>query len=209
MKKINFFVIATLFIGSFFVTSCNEPSDEEVQAQADEIINSLNDLADETADNDETAYNTSSDKYHSVDGRFKVNFSGTPDVSNESVPTDVGNIEMYMFMYEKSITEAEMIAYSDYPSAMVKASNPDDMLQGAKEGAVGNLGATIVEEKEITYGKHKGLEFRANSPQFYVNYRIFLVNNRLYQIAIMRDGSFASQSNVDKFFNSFELIEKE
>jgi len=202
MKKINFFVIAAFFFGAFFVTSCNEPSDEDVQAKTDEIMDILNDAVDEADDN------TASDKYYSEDGRFKVNFSGTPEVSNESVPTEVGNIEMYMFMYEKSITEAEMIAYSDYPSDLVAASNTDDMLQGAKEGAVGNLGATITAEKEITYGKYKGLEFKANSTQFYVNYKIFLVNNRLYQIAIMRDGSYASQENVDKFFNSFELIEE-
>ena len=201
MKKINFFVIAAIFISSLFVVSCNEPSDAEIDAQADEIMEALNDAMDEVEDN------TASDKFHSVDGKFKVNFTGNPDVSNESIPTDVGDIEMYMFMYEKSVTEAEMIAYSDYPSEMVAMSDPDDMLQGAKEGAVSNLGAVITEEKEIMYNKHKGLEFKANSTQFYVNYKIFLVNNRLYQIAIMRDGSYASQANVDKFFNSFELIE--
>ena len=201
MKKINFFVIAVLFISSLFVVSCDEPSDAEVEAQADEIMDALNDAMDNMEDN------TASDKFHSADGKFKVNFSGTPDVSNESIPTEVGNIDMYMFMYEKSVTEAEMIAYSDYPSEMVAMSNTDDMLQGAKEGAVSNLGAIITEEKEIMYNKHKGLEFKANSTQFYVNYKIFLVNNRLYQIAIMRDGSYASKANVDKFFNSFELIE--
>ncbi len=198
MKKINFFVIAALFISSLFVVSCDEPSDAEVDAQADEIMDALNDVMED---------NTASDKFHSVDGKFKVKFSGTPDVSNENIETEVGNIAMYMFMYEKSVTEAEMIAYSDYPSEMVALSNTDDMLQGAKEGAVSNLQATVTEEKEIMYNKHKGLEFKANSTQFYVNYKIFLVNNRLYQIAIMRDGSYASQANVDKFFNSFELIE--
>ncbi len=158
--------------------------------------------------NDAMDDNTVSDKFHSVDGKFKVNFSGTPEVTYDTFPIeDVGTIEMYMFMYEKSLTEAEMIAYSDYPSDLVNDSSPDEMLQGAKEGAVSNLGAIITEEKEIMYNKHKGLEFKANSTQFYINYKIFLVNNRLYQIAIMRDGSYASQENVDKFFNSFELIE--
>ncbi len=199
MKKINFFVITALFISSLFIVSCDESADQEVDAQADEIMDALNDAMDD---------NTVSDKFHSVDGKFKVNFSGTPEVTYDTIPIeDVGTIEMYMFMYEKSVTEAEMIAYSDYPSDLVNDSSPDEMLQGAKEGAVSNLGAIITEEKEIMYNKHKGLEFKANSTQFYINYKIFLVNNRLYQIAIMRDGSYASQENVDKFFNSFELIE--
>jgi len=195
MKKINFFVIAILFFGSFLFVSCNETS--ETEATTDEI----------TEAEDNSTINNEADKYHSVDGKFKVNFTGTPKVSNEKVPTEVGDIEMFMFMYEKSLTEIEMIAYSDYPSAIVAVSDKDEMLNGAKEGALSNLEAVIKEEKQITYKGHKGIEFKANSSQYYVNYKIFLVNNRLYQIALMRDGSYATQSNVDKFFNSFELLE--
>jgi len=199
MKKINYLVIATFFVASIFIVSCGGASDEEVEAKASDILEALNDIESNT--------NTVAEKFYSEDGKFKASFTGTPEVSNESIPTEVGNIEMFMFMYEKSATEIELLAYSDYPSALVEASDKDQMLQDAKDGAVNNLGAIIVEEKKITYKGYKGLEFKANSSQIYVNYKIFLVKNRLYQIAIMRDGSFASKENVDKFFDSFELIE--
>lgn len=202
MKKINYLVIAAFFVMSMFVVSCGGASDEEAEALASDLIESLDNAMDDV--NTET----SAEKFYSEDGKFKVNFAGTPEITSESVATEVGSIEIFMFMYEKSLTEIELLAYSDYPSALVEMSDEDKMLQDAKTGAISNLEASIVEEKEITYKGYKGLEFKANSAQIYVNYKIFLVKNRLYQIGLMRDGSFASEENVNKLFDSFELIEE-
>lgn len=194
MKKINFILLAMFFTAYIVISSCSDTSEQDI-----------NDLAEDLeAFVDETVVDN---KFYSEDGNFKANFSGTPEITKEDVPSDYGNIEMFMFLYEKSITEAEMIAYSDYPSAIVEISSTDQMLQDAKGGSVNSLGAVISEEKKLTFNGHKAIQFRADNSQFYVDYLIFLVNNRLYQVAIMRDGSYATKENVDKFFNSFELVE--
>ena len=65
-----------------------------------------------------------SEIYESEDGRFKINFLGaTPTVSQQAVPTELGDIEITMFIYEKSITEAYVIGYNDYPSAIIEAGS--------------------------------------------------------------------------------------
>ena len=148
-----------------------------------------------------------SDLFSSEDGKFKINFLGEPTVTSDIIPTDVGDIEMMAFMYEKRVTEAYMVAYSDYPTEMVEASSTQDMLKGAKDGASGNLGITSFDlEENIELNGNEGMYFKGAAGSIFVEYKIFLVGNRLYQVAILRDGSYATEERSGEFFNSFELV---
>ena len=149
--------------------------------------------------------NLSKKYFSSEDGNFKVNFSGKPTETSEVIKTEAGNIELHMFMYEKSATEIEMIAYSDYPTSIIKANTPNDLLNSAKNGAVNNLNAKITEEYKTIFDRNPCIDFKADNKQFYVIYKIFLKNNRLYQIAIMRDGSYPSKKSIKKFVETFKL----
>lgn len=146
-----------------------------------------------------------STKYTSPDGSFKINFPGTPTVASENVPTEVGNIEMKSFTYEKSVTEAYMVALSDYPSELVAASSPDSLLQGAKEGALSSQGATLESEEKITLDGNPGYFFKAKKDSYHMCYKIFLKENRLFQILMLRDGSYPSQEDITGFIDSFEF----
>ncbi|MBU0489869.1 MAG: hypothetical protein KKA07_15855 [Bacteroidetes bacterium] len=145
-------------------------------------------------------------KFESKDGNFKITFPAKPTESSENIPTEVGNISTSTFMYEKSSTEAYMVAYSDYPSALIELSNTDDLLTGARDGVVNNISGTVDKEDKITLGDSKGLYFRASSTTFYLVYKLYLVKNRLYQIGIMRDGSYPAADDEKAFIDSFELI---
>ena len=185
-------------VAAFLVSCGGGQSASDALSKLDSISNSLNDQLDDMS---------TTDKYTSEDGRFKVNFPGTPKVESQDIPTEVGNIEMKSFTYEKSATEVYMIAYSDYPSELVKQSDPDAILTGAKEGALTNMGATMDSEEKITMDGNPGYQFKAVKDSYYMVYKIFLKENRLYQILMMRDGSFPSQEAVDSYIGSFELID--
>lgn len=144
-------------------------------------------------------------KFNSEDGNFKVNFPGTPKIESQDIPTDIGPIEMQSFTYEKSATEVYMIAYSDYPSELVKQSNPDDLLTGAKEGALTSQGAELESEEKITFDGNPGYFFKAKTGTYFMIYKIFLKENRLYQILMIRDGNYPSQESIDNFIGTFEL----
>ncbi len=209
MKKFNLFLIA--FAIASFLISCGGPSSSDLDKALNDLnklsenLDSLDKIDNVTADDETTS--SSDDKFYSKDGHFKINFAGEPEVSNEPIPTEIGNIQMYMYTYEKSATEVEMLAYSDYPSEMIKASNPDDLLIGAKNGAINNLGATITKEEKIDFDGNPGYQFKADNGSYYVDYKIFLKGNRLYQIAIMRDGSAPTEEAVKNFIGSFELTD--
>jgi len=151
----------------------------------------------------------SSKMYESEDGRFKVNFlGGTPDVTAQSVPTELGDIEITMFLYEKSITEAYIIGYNDYPSAIAEAGSTADMLAGGKEGVINSMGVTHLDlEEEVSIDGHSGLHFKGVAETMHIEYQMYLVGNRLYQIGVIRDGSYVTQDKVDTFFGTFELTD--
>jgi hypothetical protein len=177
----------------------------------------LNDLADKIGDDLETVTEEvvteeatfSPEIYESEDGRFKVNFLGaTPEVSSQSVPTELGEIEITMFLYEKSLTEAYIIGYNDYPSAIVEAGSTAEMLAGGKEGVVNSMGVTHFDlEEEVSLDGNSGLHFKGVAESLHIEYQMYLVGNRLYQIGVVRDGSYVTQDRVNTFFGTFELTD--
>jgi hypothetical protein len=146
------------------------------------------------------------EKYANEDGKFKIAFPGTPTSSSDNIPTEVGNIEMKSFTYEKSATEAYMVAYSDYPSEMVKQSDAETLLNGAKEGALTSQGATMASEEKITLDGCPGYYFTAVKDSYHMCYKIFLKENRLYQILMLRDGGYPTKEAIDEFIGSFEFV---
>ena len=54
-----------------------------------------------------------------------------------------------------------------------------------------------------------GLSFSANNGEFFVTYEIYMVGNRLYQIAILRLGEYASKKDKKTFIKSFRLTSEE
>lgn len=199
MRRINYLLSLLIVIG---LLSCNSSSNQDA-------VNALNDLQKELDKIENTDLSDiSTDKFHSVEGKFKINFPGTPQQTQESIPTDVGKIEMVSFMYEKSVTEAYMVAYSDYPSEMVKASDTKTMLNDAKNGFLGELGLTVDKEEEITIDGFKGISFKAKGGTYYTVFKDVLVNNRLYQFGILKDGSYPSEEAIKSFIDSFELVKE-
>ncbi len=134
-----------------------------------------------------------------------MKFLGDPRVKLDPIQTEFGEIESMSFIYERNIIETYMVAYTDYPSMMVDASAPMALLQGAKEGSMLD-GAEIDMEQEIEIKGYPGLYFKSTFDGIYSEYKLYLVENRLYQVAILRDGDYATPAESDEFFNSFQLI---
>lgn len=139
-------------------------------------------------------------------GEFEISFGGEPKVSTESVPTDIGDIEMTSYMYEKSADEVYMVAISEYPAEHIKSSSPSALLEGAQDGASRSLKIENWDKnKEIKLGKNIGKEFSGNNGNFFVNYKIYLVGNKLYQVAILKVNEYTNKKTAKNFFSSFKL----
>ena len=184
---------------SFLLLSCGSVNNEQAAAIASQL---------DSAIAEENSIPEEGDLFTSKDGKFKIYFSGTPTESSDTIPTEVGKIEMTSFLYEKSVTEAYMVAYNDYPSEMVKNSSVDDLLDGAKNGSSSSLGITQFDiDNKMEIEGNPGRHFKGTNGSYYAEYKLFLKGNRLYQIALIRDGSYATPERAEAFFGSFSLTE--
>jgi len=148
------------------------------------------------------------DYFTSHDENFKVNFPGTPSKEESNVETDAGTIPMVTYMYEGS-NSAYMIACADYPMEIIKASELYELLEGAKGGYLGNLGLTVTKENNKSdLDGVPGVYFEAEGGGYYTVVQDYLLENRLYQIAILRLDRAPTQKEINDFIKSFEFLEK-
>lgn len=205
MKNKNL-ILSFFIMVLFFTISCNEGTKNNTDNKGN---NENTETITNNTENSNAETNVDPDKDLFVDnaGNFKIKFPGEPQKNTQAVETEIGNVNMITFMYEKDAGEAYMLAYSDYPEDIVAANDHNKLLQNAKGGFIGSLGITIEEEKEIKLGDHSGIYFKGKSADYFVVMKDYLVKNRLYQIGVLATGSYPSDEAVENFVNSFKLIE--
>lgn len=200
MKKNFIYVVFLSFLAvfTFSMSSCGS-----LKSDSDDTEVSDNKDADE-----DDAPAEDDDFYVSKDGKFKVKFPGTPEVTSQMVPTDAGEIEMFTYIYEKSATEAYMVAYGDYPSALIDGADPYELLEASRDGALET--SKIEDNKDMKVNGFPAIRTKAIDVEqnFYYIYEVILAKNRLYQVMIVRDGDYPSDSVVSDFVDDFEITMK-
>lgn len=211
MKRLTKPAYALAAVAFALLTACGSSSTPAV-VQENEIADSLTDLVDEALEEVETE--EAWKQFTSEDGNFTVLFPEIPEDDAQNVDTELGQIKMHTFMHEISSTEIMMIAYSDYPTAFIESTTADELLANGKSGGLGSLFTNPVMDEDVHIkfrDKYEAVKFKAHEEGggFYVNYLIILKGNRVYQLAKLRDGSYSSQANVEKFYSSFKFLDDE
>ncbi len=150
-------------------------------------------------------------EFKSEEGGFSILMPGTPTEETQTQETELGGIDVHMFTYEEDDV-AYMIGYNVLPAAILEASPADPMLDGACDGQVSSVNGTEVSRQEITLGAYPGrdLEIRVDNTDGIttLHSRIFLVEDKLYQVMVVgRDGQSAA-ADTTKFLDSFKLLEE-
>lgn len=208
MKRLIKPAYALAAVAFTLLTACGSSS-TSAETQENELTDSLTDLVDEALEEVESEEEWK--QFTSEDGNFTVLFPEIPEDAAQNVDTDLGQIKMHTFMHEISSTEIMMIAYSDYPTAFIESTTADELLANGKSGGLGSLFTNPVMDEDLHIkfrDKYEAVKFKAHEEGgFYVNYLIILKGNRVYQLAKLRDGSYSSQENVEKFYNSFNFLD--
>jgi hypothetical protein len=151
-------------------------------------------------------------EFKSQEGGFSIMTPYALKETTQTVDTQIGKIEVHFFSADQS-GESFVVVYSDYPSEVVKASDPEKMLDGSRDGAIGNVKGELVSETHISLNEYPGrdLTIRAqdeNGQDLFMRGRIFLVENRLYQIMVIVTKGNESNSEINDFLQSFKLLSK-
>ncbi len=147
-------------------------------------------------------------QFNSVEGRFSVMFPGDPKTTTQTVPTAVGDITLTMYTASTS-DGAYFVGYADYPADAVASSDPQNMLDGARDGALKNVNGTLISEEKITLDGNPGrsLQFKSSDGKNVAYGHIYLIDNRLYQILVVSAPGKLTQDQIDAFLNSFSLTQ--
>src|ERR1700727_1338046 len=71
--------------------------------------------------------------FQSKEGKFSVTLPKKPTESTNKVPSDIGELEMHMFLVDQS-SKAYLVTYHDYPPRSV-VNKEDKILDAVAEGS--------------------------------------------------------------------------
>lgn len=146
-------------------------------------------------------------------GRFSIampNGFPKPTLENSNIPSEIGRIKLSMYTSVKEDAGVCLVGYSDISSVTITPELKEEMLDGAKQGALAQLDATLEGEEGIMLDGHPGrsIRFTSNSDGITLRGRMdyYMVEKRLYQIGFIEIGDGLLESeNIHGFFSSFKL----
>ncbi len=149
--------------------------------------------------------------FTSKDGGFSVVMPASPTRKELSVPTPLGPIELQMYIVEQDGV-AYFASYADYPEDYVAKNDPQQMLDGAQSGAIGNVKGELVSDSKIELDGNPGREFEFDFPKVGGpipggggKARVYLVKNRLYQLQVLGKKEQVDDPSADRYLDSFKL----
>ena len=147
-------------------------------------------------------------EFASKEGRFKVLMPGTVKQYKLDTESDFGKGVLHMNTVEagKTLYGAN---YCDFP-AEVKKVPRKQVYDSSRDGAVANMEGKLASEKDTKLGEHPGREIRidvAGGKRLF-RVRVYLVEQRLYQVVVFGTPEAATSKEADKFLDSFKLTEK-
>jgi hypothetical protein len=144
-------------------------------------------------------------EFNSQECRCSAQFPGTPQLKTQGMQTKVGTLEAKMFILEMP-SAFYATAYVDYPKEGLGKKAPDELLDGARDGAVGNVKGKLANETKISMNGYPGRELRIEAPgDLALQARIYLVKERLYQILVVMPKAKEGEAEAKKFLDSFKF----
>lgn len=144
------------------------------------------------------------------DGGFAVLMRGQPEYARQQLDTPAGKMSAHLYSSDRP-DAYYAVGYSDYPLALVLAGSPGQIFAGVRDTWVKRVQGKLSGNSPLKLaGKYPGLRFTAvgtfKDAETFVEGRLYLVDQRLYQVIAMGRKSELSQGVVNRFLDSFKLI---
>lgn len=135
---------------------------------------------------------------------FAFSAPGQPTFSQQTKPTDAGNIDIHTYTVAMGDSGVVMISSSEIKG--LARDLPKDRLQKAKLGALQAGNAKLTSEHSITLGGYPGLQFEAEAQNLHVRARMYIVRNKLFQLLEISPIATAFPEDAERICNSFKLV---
>lgn len=144
------------------------------------------------------------------DGGFSILMRGAPVYTPQQFDTPAGRISAHMYHSDRPDAYFA-IGYVDYPLALVVSSGPETILAGPQQAWMKRIEGKVTSTQPLKLaGKHPGVQFtvegRYKDRDALLEGRLYLVDQRLYQLIAISHKGELSQGVVNRYFDSFKLI---
>jgi hypothetical protein len=145
------------------------------------------------------------------EGGFSILMRGQPQYQRQVLDTPAGKMEAHLYSSDRP-DAYYAVGYSDYPLALVVGGSAEELFAGVRDTWVRRLeGRLTAADDRITKGKYPGYAFsargKANGADALLDARLYLVDQRLYQIVAIGRKHEVSQGVVNRYLDSFALVE--
>lgn len=147
--------------------------------------------------------------FTSKEGRFSVALSTAPVEKVRSAKAGAGQIDIHLFVHDEN-NFRYILSYNDFPPIAVAAIDPERLFDSTRDGVVSGYKGKLLNETSIRLdGKYPGREIQVLSGDgmHAMRSRMFMINNRLYQVAVALPKADLDSSTALNFLNSFKAWE--
>jgi hypothetical protein len=143
---------------------------------------------------------------------FAVTSPSPPAFSEEPVSTSNGPVPARRYTIGIGEDGAVIIAIMDIPALTkdslkhMDAAAIQARLQGGKGGLIKAVNGKLLTERDVTTGGTTGVQFEVSMSAGIMKVRIFLANERLYQLIAVRPAEMKSSPDEDRILDSFRLL---
>lgn len=146
--------------------------------------------------------------FSSQEGGFTILMPGSPTEDQRNINTKVGAVPVNSFYVVRPNEALYGVAYADLPKeASLNTLDINQLLNSFASGFAQGSGGRVVSQKNIRLGNFPGREIRLQYQQGETGRgRIFLANQRLYQVVVITSKESSLPKSIEGFFKSFRLL---
>jgi hypothetical protein len=141
------------------------------------------------------------------DTGFSLSMPGTPSKNDDTIPSAAGPLPLRMYTLSKGF-EGYITGYTEYPDIVFTASEPEELLNNAQQGAISNVKGEVTSQRSITLNGHPGREIVGTSPSQNIGFtaRVFLAQPRMYMLVYTQyDKDKPISADGKRFLDSFQI----
>jgi len=137
---------------------------------------------------------------------FSAEFPSEPQQESKQIDAASGTVELHSYLFDLDHV-ALYVGVCDYGS-QASGTDVDEMLEGAKNGALENSKAQLTRQAKIFLGSYHGVEFESEGENTHYIARIYIVGSKMYQTLVVYPSS-TPYADAAHFLNSFQLLAHE
>jgi hypothetical protein len=143
---------------------------------------------------------------------FSILMRDQPQYMRQTLDTPAGKMEAHLYASDRPDAYFA-VGYSDYPLALVLGGSPQELFADVRDTWVRRLeGRLVSSDDRIRIGNYPGYAFsvvgKAKGADAILDARLYLVDQRLYQIVAISRRNEVAQGVVNRYLDSFKLIDE-